>query len=194
MKNYILKLRWDRLNQKTLNKVSIRLVNDVPLVSESSLSTPEKAVEIVADYIKGMDREVLSVINLNAKLQPINFSIVSIGAVDQTLAVPRDVLKSAILSNAAHMMVMHNHPSSNLTPSREDIKMTSRLIDICELVGIPLVDHIIVGPKNKDYFSMRLQDAVNFKSDIKYADKLEFLNFKSSDNVKVAERDNRSSR
>lgn len=194
MKNYILKLRWDRLNQKTLNKVSIRLVNDVPLVSESSLSTPEKAVEIVADYIKGMDREVLSVINLNAKLQPINFSIISIGAVDQTLAVPRDVLKSAILSNAAHMMVMHNHPSSNLTPSREDVKMTSRLIDICELVGIPLVDHIIVGPKNKDYFSMRLQDAVNFKSDIKYADKLEFLNFKSSDNVKVAERDNRSSR
>ena len=97
------------MNQKTLNKVSIRLVNDVPLVSESSLSTPEKAVEIVADYIKGMDREVLSVINLNAKLQPINFSIVSIGAVDQTLAVPRDVLKSAILSNAAHMMVMHNH-------------------------------------------------------------------------------------
>lgn len=182
------------MNQKTLNKVSIRLVNDVPLVSESSLSTPEKAVEIVADYIKGMDREVLSVINLNAKLQPINFSIVSIGAVDQTLAVPRDVLKSAILSNAANMMVMHNHPSSNLTPSREDVKMTSRLIDICELVGIPLVDHIIVGPKNKDYFSMRLQDAVNFKSDIKYADKLEFLNFKSSDNVKVAERDNRSSR
>lgn len=194
MKNYILKLRWDRLNQKTLNKVSIRLVNDVPLVSENSLSTPEKAVDIVADYIKGMDREVLSVINLNAKLQPINFSIVSIGAVDQTLAVPRDVLKSAILSNAAHMMVMHNHPSSNLTPSREDVKMTSRLIDICELVGIPLVDHIIVGPQNKDYFSMRLQDAVNFKSDIKYADKLEFLNFKSSDNLKVAERDDRSSR
>ena len=182
------------MNQKTLNKVSIRLVNDVPLVSENSLSTPEKAVDIVANYIKEMDREVLSVINLNAKLQPINFSIVSIGAVDQTLAVPRDVLKSAILSNAAHMMVMHNHPSSKLTPSREDIKMTSRLIDICELVGIPLLDHIIVGPKNKDYFSMRLQDAVNFKSDIKYADKLEFLNFKSSDNVKVAERDNRSSR
>ena len=182
------------MNQKTLNKVSIRLVNDVPLVSENSLSTPEKAVDIVADYIKEMDREVLSVINLNAKLQPINFSIVSIGAVDQTLAVPRDVLKSAILSNAVHMMVMHNHPSSKLTPSREDIKMTSRLIDICELVGIPLLDHIIVGPKNKDYFSMRLQDAVNFKSDIKYADKLEFLNFKSSDNVKVAERDNRSSR
>lgn len=182
------------MKEKTLNKVSIRLVSDSPLISEGFINSPEKAVEIVGDYIKEMDREVLSVINLNSKLQPINFNVVSIGTVNQTLAVPRDVLKSAILSNASYMMVMHNHPTSVLTPSKDDIKMTSRLIDVCELVGIPLLDHIIVGPRTDNYFSMKDKDTVNFKGNNKYADRLEFLNFKTSDEVKVAEKDNRSAR
>ncbi len=118
------------MSQKKINRVAIRLVQESPLVSEEYLSSPEKAAQVVGDYIRSMDREVLCTINLNAKLQPINFNIASIGTVNQTLAVPRDLLKTAILSNATNMMVLHNHPSGDLTPSKEDIKITSRLISI----------------------------------------------------------------
>ena len=83
-----------------LNKVSIRLINDAPLVSDEQLDTPKKAAKIVGDFIRNMDREVLCVVNFNSKLQPINFNVVSVGTVNQSLAVPRDILKSAILSNA----------------------------------------------------------------------------------------------
>ena len=180
--------------EKTINKVSIRMVNDIPLVSEEILDTPQKAAQAVGQFIKDMEREAFCVINFNSKLQPINFSVVSIGTVNSTLAVPRDVLKSAILSNATYMMIMHNHPSSILKPSTDDIKMTSRFIDTCELMGMPLLDHIIVGPKTNDYFSMKEKNTVSFKSSIKYADNLEFLNFKTGDEVKVAEKNNRLAR
>ena len=79
--------------EKTINKVSIRMVNDIPLVSEEILDTPQKAAQAVGKFIKDMDREAFCVINFNSKLQPINFSVVSIGTVNSTLAVPRDVLK-----------------------------------------------------------------------------------------------------
>lgn len=182
------------MSEKKINKVSIRLISESPLVSEEFLTSPEKAAQVVGDYIREMDREVLCVINLNSKLQPINFNVVSIGTVNQTLAVPRDILKSAILSNATHMMIMHNHPSGELTPSKDDIKMTSRLINVCEMLGIPLVDHVIIGPTKDSYFSMKMQDTISFKGNVKYTDRLEYLNFKTSDETKVAEKDSRSAR
>lgn len=182
------------MNQKKINRVAIRLVQESPLVSEEYLSSPEKAAEVVGDYIRNMDREVLCTINLNAKLQPINFNIASIGTVNQTLAVPRDLLKTAILSNATNMMVLHNHPSGDLTPSKEDIKITSRLISICELVGIPLLDHIIVGPSKKEFFSMKEKCTVPFKGSVKYEERLEYLNFKTNIEEKVAEKNSRSAR
>ena len=92
--------------EKKLNQVAIRLVKERPLLSEEALTTPEKVAMLVGDYIRDMDREVLCVINFNAKLQPINFNVVSIGTVDSSIAVPRDILKSAILSNAKNMMIL----------------------------------------------------------------------------------------
>ena len=130
-----------------INQVSIRLVNERPLLSEEQLTSPEKVAMVVGDYVRDLDREALCVINFNTKLQPINFNLVSIGAVDTTIANPREILKSAILSNATNMMVLHNHPSNILEPSKEDVRTTSKLVEICNLVGIPLLDHIIVGPE-----------------------------------------------
>ena len=138
-----------------IKQVSIRLVKERPLLSEEQLISPEKVAMVVGDYIRDLDREALCVINFNSKLQPINFNLVSIGAVDTTIATPREILKSAILSNAANMMVLHNHPSNILEPSKEDIRTTSKLVEICNLVGIPLLDHIIVGPEKGRYFSLR---------------------------------------
>ena len=125
-----------------IKQVSIRLVKERPLLSEEQLISPEKVAMVVGDYIRDLDREALCVINFNSKLQPINFNLVSIGAVDTTIATPREILKSAILSNAANMMVLHNHPSNILEPSKEDIRTTSKLVEICNLVGIPLLSFI----------------------------------------------------
>ena len=170
-----------------INQVSIRLVKERPLLSEEQLTSPEKVAMVVGDYIRDMDREALCVINFNSKLQPLNFNLVSIGAIDTTIASPREILKSAILSNAANMMILHNHPSNILEPSKEDIRTTAKLVDICNLVGIPLLDHIIVGPDKGRYFSLRDKQLVDFRKSSTYSDKLEFLNFKKDKDIKIAE-------
>ena len=170
-----------------INQVSIRLVNERPLLSEEQLTSPEKVAMVVGDYVRDLDREALCVINFNTKLQPINFNLASIGAINYAIASPREVLKSAILSNATNMMVLHNHPSNILEPSKEDVRTTSKLVEICNLVGIPLLDHIIVGPEKGRYFSLRNKKLVNFSKSKVYSDKLEFLNFKTDKDIRIAE-------
>ena len=172
---------------KKINQVSIRLVNERPLLSEEQLTSPEKVAMVVGDYIRDLDREALCVINFNSKLQPINFNLASIGAINYAIASPREVLKSAILSNAANMMILHNHPSNILEPSKEDIKITAKMIDICNLMDIPLLDHIIVGLEKGRYFSMRDKKLVDFRKSSAYSDKLEFLNFKTGKDIKIDE-------
>ena len=144
-----------RKNDFKLNMVSVRLVKDAPVYSEHRLESPEAAVNVIGDLLCEMDREVLCVINLKSDNTPINCNIVSIGAINQTLAHPREMLKSSILSNAAYMILMHCHPSGSLEPSKEDTMLTDRMIKICNLVGIPLLDHIIVAGDNKKYFSFK---------------------------------------
>lgn len=102
-----------------------------------------------------MDREVLCVINLKSDGTPINCSIVSIGAVNQTIAEPRELFKASILSNAAKMILVHNHPSGGLEPSRQDTMLTDRMLKLTDLMGITLKDHVIVGGDNSQYFSFR---------------------------------------
>ena len=72
-------------------------------------------------------------------------NIVSVGSLNEALINPREIFKSAILSNAHSMMLIHNHPSGNLTPSTSDIQTTARMQELGELMGISLVDHIITG-------------------------------------------------
>lgn len=136
-----------------LKRVSVRLVNDGMLLHDEPLNSPEQAVEVMGDYLREMDREVLMVLNLTSNLKPINCSVVSVGAINETIASPREILKCSILSNASNIMLMHNHPSGNLTPSKQDTMMTERMINMCAAMNIPLIDHIIVGAGNPDYFS-----------------------------------------
>lgn len=98
-----------------LDVVSIRLVKDAPIMSDKPIGNPIAAVELLGKQLCDMDREVLCVINLKANGVPINCNFVSMGAVDQTVAHPRELFKSAILSNASSMLLLHNHPSGNLT-------------------------------------------------------------------------------
>ena len=138
-----------------LDVVSVRLVKEAPLLSARKINSPEDAIEVVGEYLCEMDREVICVINLKGDNTPINCHFASMGAVNQAMAHPRELFKSSILSNAANMILVHNHPSSNLQPSNADTVLTDRMIQLTGLLGIPLLDHIIVGGDNREYFSFR---------------------------------------
>lgn len=165
-------------NPFKLEVVSVRLVKDAPLFSDHRITSPQDAVKVVGDFLCEMDREVVCVINLKADGTAINCSIVSIGAVAQTIAEPRELFKASILSNAAQMIMAHNHPSGSLEPSRQDVIMTARMLELSELIGIRLVDHIIVGNDCNRYFSFREKQMIEYPS-ITFGDDYENLNFKS---------------
>lgn len=172
-----------------LDVVSIRLVKDAPIMSDKPIGSPIAAVELLGKQLCEMDREVLCVINVKANGVPINCNFVSIGAVDQTLAHPRELFKSAILSNASSMLLLHNHPSGNLHPSKEDCMLTDRMLKLSELMGIPLLDHVIVGGNNESYFSFKEKEMLNFEHNkymVNYKD-IEFPQLAVADDTTVAE-------
>lgn len=149
--------------EKKLNVVSIRLVEEQPLMSKTPIQSPEDAVELLGEYLCGLDREVLCVVNLRTDGKPASCNFVSMGAVNECIAHPREIFKSAILSNATSMILLHSHPSGNLKPSKEDIVITDRMLKLSELLGIPLVDHIIVGGKNDSYFSFKEKNILEYE-------------------------------
>ncbi|MFG6329436.1 MAG: JAB domain-containing protein [Lachnospiraceae bacterium] len=144
-----------RKNQFKLDTVSIRLVKDSPVYSDFQIKSPGDAIHLIGETICGMDREVVCVINLKADGTPINCNFASIGAVNYAVVNPRELLKTGILSNAVNMMLVHNHPGDTLFPSSDDIRLTDKILKLSDLVGIPLLDHIIVGTDNTEYFSFR---------------------------------------
>lgn len=138
-----------------LDVVSVRLVKDVPVFSEHPFNSPKAIIAVLGEHMCELDREVVCVVNLKTDLIPINVHFASIGALNEALAHPRELFKASILSNAAQMILVHCHPSGNLIPSKSDTMLTDRMIKLCELMGIPLVDHIIVGGDNQQFFSFK---------------------------------------
>ena len=137
-----------------LDRVAIRMVKEPPLYSSEPLRSPEAAVKVIADMLRQYDREAFCIVNLRNDLSPINMNIVSTGTLNASLAHPREILKSAVLSNASATMLFHNHPSGNLMPSREDTEITDRMSKLFALADMPLLDHIIIG-NGDQYYSFK---------------------------------------
>ena len=137
-----------------LDRVAIRMVKEPPLYSSEPLRSPEAAVKVIADMLRQYDREAFCIVNLRNDLSPINMNIVSTGTLNASLAHPREILKSAVLSNASATMLFHNHPSGNLTPSKEDIEITDRMSRLFAMAEMPLMDHIIIG-NGDQYYSFK---------------------------------------
>ena len=140
-------------NDFALEVVSVRLVRDAPILSKTEINTAEDAVRLVGQELCDMDREVVCVINLRTDNTPINCHFASVGSLNYAILNPRELLKTGILSNAAGMILCHNHPSGNLLPSETDVQLTLQMQQACKMVGIPLLDHVIVGGDNSRYFS-----------------------------------------
>jgi DNA repair protein RadC len=92
-----------------------------------------------------LDREHFRVILLNTKNRVLGVETVSIGSLNSSLVHPREVFKSAVQRSAAGVILVHNHPSGDPTPSSEDIEITRRLSDAGRVIGIEVLDHIIIG-------------------------------------------------
>jgi DNA repair protein RadC len=123
------------------------------------LDTPEKVAELLRYENLGHRVEVFQVVLLNTRRRLIRVEQISQGTLDTLLVHPREVFRSAILSNAAALVVVHNHPSGDPTPSDADIRVTRDLIRAGQLLKIDLLDHVILGQRmdhrSKDYCSLR---------------------------------------
>jgi len=119
----------------------------------SSLRSSAEAAALVHRYLGAVDREHCVVVLLDQKHKAIGLHTVSIGTLTASLVHPREVFKPAILANAAALLVAHNHPSGEPTPSAEDKALTTRLVEAGKVLGIPVLDHIIVGDGTATHFS-----------------------------------------
>lgn len=170
-----------------LPQVEIRMVKTTsPLLSAEPISSPEAAVRALADIVRDYDREIVACVTLSTSMHPINMSIISKGILNQTLIHPREVLKTAILSNANSIMIFHTHPSGSLNPSREDIAMTYQLQKACALMNIPMIDHIILGRGNQ-YYSFREKNILPMDK-VVYATKLDDINLNVAEKKSVGKR------
>lgn len=115
-----------------------------------SISCPEDAQKLACSYIADEDREVLLVMMLNTKNQVIGLHRAHVGSLNASVVHPREVMKSAIINNAASIIVSHQHPSGDPTPSREDIEVTRRLAEAGKILGVELLDHVIVTYTGKN--------------------------------------------
>ena len=131
---------------KRINIVSIKMVKESSFLYQTrQILSPNGAYQMIKEQLEGLDREQFIIACLNTKNEPTNISVVSVGTLNKAIVHPREVFKTAILSNAASIMAFHNHPSGETTPSQQDIQLTNRLYEAGELLSIKLLDHLIIG-------------------------------------------------
>jgi DNA repair protein RadC len=140
---------------KRVDIVSLKVVKESSILyGNRKISSPGDAVDIGRIMLDGSDREKLLLCCLNTKNEPNSLNIVSIGSLNSSIVHPREVFKLAILGNSASIILFHNHPSGDTTPSKEDINITERIKEAGKIIGIELIDHIILGDENK-YTSLK---------------------------------------
>ncbi|MBC3898514.1 DNA repair protein RadC [Acetobacterium malicum] len=140
---------------KRINMISLKIVKEGSILYDvRRLSTPSEAAGLGKRFLEDLDREQVIVCCLDNKNQPVSINVVSVGTLNSSLVHPREVFKTAILSNAASIILFHNHPSGDPEPSQEDINITTRIKDAGGILGIELLDHIIIG-SNDTFLSLK---------------------------------------
>ncbi|MCG1027615.1 DNA repair protein RadC [Virgibacillus halodenitrificans] len=131
---------------KRVNIVSVKLLKETSLLYKKRIvRSPEDGYELMKQFLGEVDREYFLVVCLNTKNQPTALNVCHVGSLNASVVHPREVFKPAILSNAASIIVGHNHPSGQPEPGQEDIHVTKRISEAGKIVGIELLDHIILG-------------------------------------------------
>lgn len=142
-------------------KAALELGRRVALAPASEprvIRSPEDVTGLVMEDYRHLDREHFGVLLLNTKHHVIGNERISIGTLNSSNVHPREVFKSAIRRSAAAMILVHNHPSGDPTPSRQDIELTGRLVEAGALIGIEILDHLIIG--DNKYISFRAEGLI----------------------------------
>ncbi len=115
------------------------------LPASGTVQTSVGAEALLRPLFADLDREQFLICGLDAKHAVIGVNVVSVGSLTLAIVHPREVFKPMILMNAGACLCAHNHPSGDITPSQEDLVLTKRLREVADLLGIPLLDHLILG-------------------------------------------------
>jgi len=143
---------------KATFELSKRLENSSGEATKITVKSPEDVIKTARNQLKGKKKEHFLVLCLDTRNHLIKTNTVSIGSLDCSIVHPREVFKDAISSSAASVIFIHNHPSGDPTPSEDDIKMTKRLIEAGEIIGIEVLDHIIIC--DNEHLSMKAKNLV----------------------------------
>jgi len=133
-----------------------RLANE--RLSRQKLDSPELVYDLVATEMRTLHKESLRVILLDTRYHLLRIEEISLGSVNESIAHPRDVFRPAVISSAYAVIVVHNHPSGDPSPSQSDHSLTRRLAEAAELLQIKLLDHVIIGAPAEGrlpYFSFK---------------------------------------
>lgn len=127
---------------------------------DAPLDNAKKISERYMEEMRHLKREHVLLLLLDIKCRLIKEITISVGTVNQSILRPREVFIQALKYEAVNIILLHNHPSGDPTPSRADIWITNKILEVSELIGIPLVDHVIIG--DCCYVSLRETGEVNF--------------------------------
>jgi DNA repair protein RadC len=146
-----------------INIISLRQVREksVPYM-QKAIHIPEDIVELLerALDLSNRSEELMGMLSLDIKNKVSGLHIIATGTVDKTLCSPREVFKHALLNNARSVILFHNHPSGELTPSKDDIYLTERMIECGRILCIEVLDHIVVS--DNDFLSMKGEGLCEF--------------------------------
>lgn len=144
------------LNRK-LNKsvplVRVHLTEERQVLTKEPIDGPEALAEVANRLIGDADREMMLCVHLSIKNHINSVEVIGIGAIDEVIAMPREIFKGAILANAYSVALVHNHPSGDVKPSEDDLKHTKDVTRAGELLGIKLMDSVVIN--GEGYCSIR---------------------------------------
>lgn len=127
--------------------------------SRQQIKSPHDVARLLVDEMRFLDREHFRVICLNTKNYVLSIDEVSVGSLNSSIVHPRELFKKAIMRSAAGVILIHNHPSGDPAPSREDLDVTRRIVEAGRILGIEVLDHVIIGDGR--YISLKEQGSLD---------------------------------
>ncbi|MBO8137256.1 MAG: DNA repair protein RadC [Desulfotomaculum sp.] len=129
-----------------------------PAAKRATIQSPDDAAALVMENMRYLDREHFCILLLNTKNQVLAVETISVGTLNSSLVHPRELFKVAVKRSAAALILLHNHPSGDPTPSREDINITKRIIESGKILGISVLDHLVIG--DNKYTSLKAEGLI----------------------------------
>lgn len=126
-------------------EISRRILSQQKWLSDRKITSPEDVAGIFIPLFRDEVKERFVVVSLNSANKIIGYDTISIGNLNSSVVHAREIFKSALEKNAASIILMHNHPSGNPDPSKEDIAITKKLVESGKIMDIPVFDHIIIA-------------------------------------------------